>query len=95
MLTNIFVYDSLSWMSDHKVVSGWQRFLPLVAPFRMTIPHSMHPLAPEEREAQGQVDKNRQISVTGFNRIDNIVSLINSETRGKITSSSACPRLPV
>ncbi|GFV86258.1 hypothetical protein TNCV_2092991 [Trichonephila clavipes] len=69
-------------MSDHKVVSGWQRCLPLVDPFERQFPDSMHPLAPEEREAQGRADKNRQISVTGFNRIDNIVRLINYETHG-------------
>ncbi|GFW94855.1 hypothetical protein TNCV_3397351 [Trichonephila clavipes] len=61
-----------------------------------TFPDSMHPLAQEEREAQGLADKNTDKQVfTGFNRMDNIVSLINSETWGKKASSSSCPRLPV
>ncbi|GFY06667.1 transposable element Tcb2 transposase [Trichonephila clavipes] len=48
-----------------------------------TFPDSIHPITPEEREAQGRADKNKKITLTGFNRIDNIVSLINSETRGR------------
>ncbi|GFV85511.1 hypothetical protein TNCV_3773351 [Trichonephila clavipes] len=32
-LTSICAYDSLSWISYDKVVSGWQNSLPLVAPF--------------------------------------------------------------
>ncbi|GFX34819.1 uncharacterized protein TNCV_2327591 [Trichonephila clavipes] len=58
-LTNIFVYDSLSWISYHKVVRGWQKCLPLVASFRTThSPIRCTPLASEEIEAQGRVDKN-------------------------------------
>ncbi|GFX73762.1 hypothetical protein TNCV_4290781 [Trichonephila clavipes] len=56
----------------------------------------MHLLASEEIEAQGRADNNTDKQVfTGFNRIDHIVSLINIETRGKMTSSSSCPGLPV
>ncbi|GFX34791.1 hypothetical protein TNCV_2515061 [Trichonephila clavipes] len=45
-------------------------------------PDPMHPSAPEEIEAQGRADKNTDKHKRyRFNRIDNIVSLINSETR--------------
>ncbi|GFT85793.1 uncharacterized protein TNCV_4027331 [Trichonephila clavipes] len=50
-----------------------------------TFHDSMHRLAPEEIETQSRVDKNTEKpAFTGFNRIDNIFSLINSETRGNI-----------
>ncbi|GFV97325.1 hypothetical protein TNCV_2038351 [Trichonephila clavipes] len=83
-------------MSDHKFVSGWQRCLPLVAPFRTTIPRFDAPLSSRrERSARSSGQKQRRISVTGFNRIDNIVSLINSETWSKMPSKSSCPGLPI
>ncbi|GFW62183.1 hypothetical protein TNCV_1686141 [Trichonephila clavipes] len=48
----------------------------------------MLPLAPEEIEAQGRADKQ---AFTGFNKMYNVFSLINSETRSKMTSSLSCP----
>ncbi|GFY04010.1 SCY1-like protein 2 [Trichonephila clavipes] len=57
-LTNIFVYDSLSWSSDLKVVSGWQKISSSGRPLSNDrFPDPMHPLAPEEIEAQGRGDK--------------------------------------
>ncbi|GFX18804.1 hypothetical protein TNCV_4143251 [Trichonephila clavipes] len=53
-----------------------------------TFPDPMRPLAPEEIEAQGRADKQ---AFTGFNKMDNVVSLINSETLGKMSSSSFFP----
>ncbi|GFV58442.1 hypothetical protein TNCV_4036171 [Trichonephila clavipes] len=51
-----------------------------------------HPLAPEEIEAQSRADKRADKQVfTGFNRIDNKVGLINSESRIKMTISSSYP----
>ncbi|GFW27798.1 hypothetical protein TNCV_766791 [Trichonephila clavipes] len=56
----------------------------------------IHPLAPDEIEAQGRADKHTyKQAFTGFYKMDNVVTLINSETRGKMTSSSPCPGLPV
>ncbi|GFS73308.1 hypothetical protein TNCV_4711881 [Trichonephila clavipes] len=63
---------------------------------RDTFSDPMHHLAPEEIEAQGRGDKHTdKQALTGFNKIDNVVSLINSEKRDKMTSSSSCPGLRV
>ncbi|GFT63532.1 histone-lysine N-methyltransferase SETMAR [Trichonephila clavipes] len=59
-----------------------------------TISDPMHPSAPEEIEAQSREDKhtNKQ-AFTGFDKMDNVVSLINSETRSKTMSSPSFPGL--
>ncbi|GFW75156.1 transposase [Trichonephila clavipes] len=46
--------------------------------------------APAAQTPLGNTDIDKR-AFTGFNKMDNIVSLINSETRDKMTSSSSCP----
>ncbi|GFT99205.1 hypothetical protein TNCV_1353741 [Trichonephila clavipes] len=56
-----------------------------------TFPDLMQPLAPEEltsASSSGQIHKQ---AFAGFNKMDNVVSLINSEARGKMTRSSSFP----
>ncbi|GFU83244.1 hypothetical protein TNCV_3738551 [Trichonephila clavipes] len=61
-----------------------------------TFPYPMHLLAPEEIKAQGRAGKHTdKQALTGFNKMDNVVTLINSETRDKMMSSSSCPGLSV
>ncbi|GFU08368.1 hypothetical protein TNCV_4962931 [Trichonephila clavipes] len=82
-LSNIFVCDSLPWMSDHNVVSGWQKCLPLVAPFRTTPPHSEVPLSPRgDGSSRSRRQTHRQTSAYRIQQ-NGQHSLINSETRGK------------
>ncbi|GFT25351.1 glutamate receptor ionotropic, delta-1 [Trichonephila clavipes] len=77
-------------LSGCKNVSHWS------PPFERRIPRSNAPLSPRGDRSASRADKHtdKQASI-GFNRINNIVSLINSETRGKMTSSSSCPGLNV
>ncbi|GFV07061.1 DUF1758 domain-containing protein [Trichonephila clavipes] len=60
--------DALKKRRLGRMLSGWQRCLPLVAPFLAndTFPDPIQPLAPEEIEAHGRVDKQ---AFKGFNKM--------------------------
>ncbi|GFU06683.1 hypothetical protein TNCV_4352721 [Trichonephila clavipes] len=65
-----------------------------------TSPDLVIPLALKEIEAQGRADKHTDKRVfTGFNKMDNVVSVINSERAHHLSpcfgSSSSCPGLSV
>ncbi|GFT83995.1 hypothetical protein TNCV_680211 [Trichonephila clavipes] len=70
--------DLLKLLADGKDAFLW------LPPFEQHVPRFDAPLSPRrERSAKLNGDNNKkdtQISVTGFNRIDNTVSLIKSET---------------